>query len=91
MPRYIIERDVPGASNLSGLELKEISTKSCVAIRELNEDIKWIHSYIAGDKIYCVYEADNEDIIRKSSEMAGLPVTNITVINNEISPASAEL
>lgn len=90
MPQYIIERDVPGASNLSGLELREISVRSCVVIRELGEGIKWVHSYIAGNKIYCVYEADSEEIIRKSSEMAGLPVTTITLIDNIISPATVE-
>ncbi len=90
MPQYIIERDVPGALNLSGLELSEISTKSCAAIRELGKGIEWIHSYVAGNKIYCVYEADSEELIRRSSEMAGLPVTTITEVNNIISPADAE-
>jgi hypothetical protein len=90
MPQYIIERDVPGASNLSGLELREISSNSCVVIRELGEGIKWIHSYVAGDKIYCVY-ADNEDIIRRSSEMVGLPFTKITEISTVISPETADL
>ena len=91
MPQFIIERDVPGALKLSGLELSEISTRSCAAIRELGDGIMWIHSYVAGDKIYCVYEAENEELIRKSSEMAGLPVTSITLVSNMISPADAEL
>ena len=90
MPQFIIESDVPGALNLSGLELSDISTKSCTAIKELGKGIEWIHSYVAGNKIYCVYEADNEELVRRSSEMAGLPVTTITEVTNVISPANAE-
>lgn len=69
---------------------QHISTKSCAAIKELGKGIEWIHSYVAGNKIYCVYEADNEELVRRSSEMAGLPVTTITEVTNVISPANAE-
>ena len=86
MNKYIIEREVPGAAKFTGLELREISLKACEIIREVDPGIKWIHSYITGDKIFCVYEADSEEIVRKSSEMAGLPVSKITLIEKVITP-----
>jgi hypothetical protein len=73
MPRYIIERNLPGASKLSATELHEISAKSNAVIRELGPDVQWVHSYVAGDKIYCVYNAKDPEIIREHARCGGFP------------------
>lgn len=86
---YLIERDIPGAGKLSPQDLKGISQKSCSVLEEMTA-IEWVHSYVAGDKIFCVYKAENESLIRKHAEMGGFPITSITEINTTISPATAK-
>lgn len=86
---YLIERDIPGAGKLSPQDLKGISQKSCSVLEEMTA-IEWVHSYVAGDKIFCVYKAENESLIRKHAEQGGFPITNITEINTTISPATAK-
>lgn len=90
MPRFIIERQIPGAGNLSAESLKSISQKSRQVLCTLGSDIQWIHSYVAGDKIYCIYMAPNEELIREHARLGGFPANTITEIANIIDPMTAE-
>lgn len=89
MKTYLIERDIPGAGKLTPVQLKAISQKSCGVIKEMGPQIEWIQSYVTGDKIFCVYKADNEELIREQAKKGGFPANKITEINTEISPATA--
>jgi hypothetical protein len=90
MPKYIIERHIPGAGSLSSTQLKSISQKSREVLCKLGTDIQWIHSYVAGDKIYCIYVAPSEDLIREHAKLGGFPANSITEIKNIIEPLTAE-
>ncbi len=90
MPKFIIERQIPGAGNLSAESLKSISQKSREVLCTLGSDIQWIHSYVAGDKIYCIYLAANEELIREHARLAGFPANSITEIATVIDPFTAE-
>jgi hypothetical protein len=90
MKTYLIERDIPGAGALTATDLKGISQKSCGVLKEMGPQIEWVHSYVTGNKIFCVYRAANEDLIRQHGKSGGFPVTKITEINTTISPATAE-
>lgn len=89
LSKYVIERDVPNAGSLSPQELQEISKKSCDVLRNLGPEIQWVQSYVTQDKIYCVYLAPNEDLIRKHAEVGGFPVTGIAEVRTMIDPTSA--
>ena len=73
MPKFVIEREIPGAGKLSSQELRGISQKSCGVLRELGSQIQWLQSYVTDDKIYCVYVAPNEDMVRKHAQQGGFP------------------
>ena len=90
MPRYVIERELPGAGKLSKEELHGISQKYCGVIRELGPSIQWVESYVTEDKIYCVYNAPNKEIIKEHAEKGGFPANRIEEIKNMISPVTAE-
>ena len=90
MPRYVIERELPGAGKLSTEELHGISQKSCGVIRELGPSIQWVESYVTEDKIYCVYNAPNKEILKEHAEKGGFPANRIEEIKNMISPVTAE-
>ena len=90
MPKYVIERELPGAGKLSAQDLNQISQKSCGVLRELGPQIQWIQSYVTDDKIYCVYIAPNEEAIRKHAQMGGFPANRISRIRGMIDPATAE-
>ncbi len=90
MPRYVIERELPGAGKLSTEELHGISQKSCGVIRELGPSIQWIESFVTEDKIYCVYLAPNKEILMEHAGKGGFPANRIEEIKNVISPATAE-
>ncbi len=90
MPKYIIEREIPGAGSLSADKLKSISQKSREVLCQLGTDIQWIHSYVAGNKIYCIYLAPNEELIREHAKRGGFPANSITEISNIIEPLTAE-
>ncbi len=90
MKTYLIERDIPGAGALNAADLKGISQKSCGVLKEMGPQIEWVHSYVTGNKIYCVYKAANEELIRQHGKSGGFPVNKITEINTTISPATAE-
>lgn len=89
MPQFIVERNILGASTLSATELNEISAKSCEVIAGLGEPYKWITSYVAGDKIYCVHEAASAEAIRRHARQGGFPVDRVTEIAAVIGPVNA--
>ena len=90
MPKFIIERDVSGASAFSARELHDMSRKSIDAIREVGKKIQWVQSYITEDKIYCEYIAQSEDVIREHARRGGFPVTRISRVQAVIDPVTAE-
>ena len=87
---YLIERDIPGAGQLSPGDLKGISQKSCSAIKEMGTGISWVQSYVTSDKIFCVYRAENEMLLREHAKKGGFPISSITEISNVISPKTAD-
>ena len=90
MPKYVIERDIPGAGELSSQELKAISQKSCDVLNKMGPQIQWVQSYVTGDKVYCVYIAPNEQMIREHAEQGGFPANRVSQVTSVIDPASAE-
>ncbi len=89
MKTYLIERDIPGASKLTAEQLKGISQTSCSVLKEMGPKIEWVQSYVAGDKIFCVYRAESEALIREHAKKGGFPANVITEVANIISPATA--
>ena len=90
MPKFLIERELPGAGQLSAGDLQGVSQKSCTILQELGPQIQWVQSYVTGDKIYCVYLAPNEEIIREHARRGGFPANRISEIKALIDPATAE-
>src|SRR5690348_16855834 len=90
MKTYLIERDIPDAGKLTPEQLKAISQKSCSVLKEMGPDIQWIQSYVTGDKIFCVYKAKNEELIKEHAAKGGFPANYIMEIGSIISPATAE-
>ena len=90
MPKYIIEREIPGAGDLSTEELKGISQKSCSILQNMGPQIQWVESYVTNDKVYCTYIAPNEDEIRKHAREGGFPADSISEIKGVIDPTTAE-
>jgi len=90
MKTYLIERDIPNAGKLTPEQLKAISQKSCSVLQNMGPKIQWLQSYVTGDKIFCVYKAENEDLIREHAKEGGFPANVITEINTTISPATAK-
>jgi len=91
MPKYIIEREIAGAGNLSPKELQSISSKSCGILEDMGPKIQWVESFVTGDKIYCIYIAPDEAMIREHAEKGGFPANRISEIKSEISPVTAEV
>ena len=89
MKTYLIEREIPNAGKLTPAELKSISQTSCSVLKEMGPKIQWIQSYVTGDKIYCVYRAENEELIREHAKKGGFPANKIIEIGSVISPATA--
>jgi hypothetical protein len=90
MPKYVIEREIPGAGKLSPAELKAISQKSCEVLNSMGPQIQWVHSYFADDKVYCVYIAPNKEMIEEHAKKGGFPVNSIGEVSAIIDPATAE-
>lgn len=90
MKTYVIEREIPDAGKLTPAQLKSISQTSCGVLKEMGSSIKWEHSYVAGDKIYCIYKAENEELIREHAKRGGFPANRITEISAVISPETAK-
>lgn len=90
MPQYVIERDIPGAGALSADDLRAISQRSCAVLEGLGPDIQWHHSYVTGDRIYCVYSAPSEALILEHARQGGFPANRVSAVATVISPASAD-
>jgi hypothetical protein len=90
MPKYVIERELPGAGNLSAQDLQAISQKSCGVLREMGPGIQWVHSYVTDDKIYCVYVAPNEEAVREHARQGGFPANKVSEVKAIIDPTTAE-
>ena len=90
MPKFVIEREIPGAGSLSERDLKAVSQKSIRALREVGPEVQWLQSYVTGDKIYCVYIAPNAELIREHDRQGGFPANSVSEVVNIIDPTTAE-
>jgi hypothetical protein len=90
MPKYVIERDIPGAGKLSAADLHGISAKSCGVLQKLGPSIQWVQSYVTDDKVYCVYIAPNADMIREHAKLGGFPANRVSEVRGMIDPTTAE-
>ena len=90
MPKYVIEREIPGAGKLSAQELQGISQKSCGVLNEMGPQIQWVQSYVTDEKIYCVYIAPNEEMVREHAQKGGFPANRISEVKSVIDPTTAE-
>jgi hypothetical protein len=90
MPKYVIERDIPGAGKLTPAELKSISQKSCGILNSLGPSCQWVHSYVTEDKVYCVYNAKDESLVRRHAELGSFPANRISRVLAIIDTTSAE-
>jgi hypothetical protein len=90
MPQFVIEREMPNVGQLGSEDLKAASQGSCEVLRELGPEIQWVHSYVTDDKIYCIYRAPDESLIRKHADMAGFPANSISQVRATIDPTTAE-
>jgi len=90
MPKYVIEREIPGAGKLSAVQLKGISQTSCGVLSKLGPQIQWVHSYVSEDKIYCVYIAPNKEMVIEHAKQGGFPANVITEVATIIDPTTAE-
>jgi len=88
MPRYVIEREVPNAGDLSDEELREVSLRSLDVLNKLGPKIQWIHSYVTDNKVYCIYAAPDEEMIRRHAELAGFPANRISRVSHLIDPTN---
>jgi hypothetical protein len=90
MPKFVIERNIPGAGRLTPAELQAISATSCGVLRDLGPGIQWVHSYVTDDKIYCVYNAPDEALVRKHAQLGGFPADQVSTVRRVIDPTTAE-
>ncbi len=90
MPKYVIEREIPGAGKMSPEQLQAVSQTSCGVLRQLGPEIQWVHSYVTDDKIYCVYNAPNEALVREHATKGGFPANKVSQVRTIIDPTTAE-
>jgi len=90
MPKYVIERELPGAGKLSKEQLQAISQKSCSVLNNLGPQIQWVTSYVTDDKIYCVYIAPNAEMVREHAKLGGFPANKVNQVRSVIDPTTAE-
>ena len=90
MPKFVIERSIPNIGAISPAELQAISQKSCGVLRDLGPEVQWVHSYVTGDKIYCVYNATNEALVREHARRGGFPADSVARVVTTIDPITAE-
>jgi hypothetical protein len=90
MPKYVIEREIPGAGNLTADQLKSISQTSCGVLSNLGPQIQWVNSFVTGDKIYCIYIAPNEEMVREHASQGGFPANSVAQVITVIDPTTAE-
>ncbi len=90
MPKYVIERELPGAGNMTTADLRAISQKSCGVLQEMGPNIQWVQSYVTQDKIYCVYIATDEELVREHAQLGGFPANSVSRVTEVIDPTTAE-
>ena len=90
MPKYVIEREVPGAGSLSPAQLQSISQTSCGVLRKMGSEIQWVHSYVVDDKICCIYIAPNEEMVREHARQGGFPANRVSQVRTILDPTTAE-
>jgi len=90
MPKFVIEREIPGAGKLSPAELKAVSKKSCGVLSSLGPSVQWIQSFVTADKLYCIYHAADESLVRRHAELGGFPANKISAVTSVIDPATSE-
>ncbi len=90
MPQYVIEREIPGAGDMTPQQLQAVSQTSCGVLQKLGPSIQWVHSYVTGDKIYCIYNAPDEKLIREHAAQGGFPANRISEVKSIIDPTTAE-
>lgn len=90
MPKFVIEREIPGAGKLTAEQLKGISQTSCGVLSKMGPDIQWVHSYVTDDKIYCIYNAPNEEMVREHATQGGFPANSVSKVSTIIDPVTAE-
>lgn len=90
MPKFVIEREIPNAGALKPAELQAISAKSCGVLREMGPSVQWVNSYVTGEKIYCVYNADSEELVREHARRGGFPANTVSRVACVIDPTTAE-
>lgn len=90
MPKFVIERDIPGIGNLSESEIREISRKSVGVLKGMGPEIQWLQSYVTGDKLYCVYLAPDEETVREHARRGGFPASRVSAVRRLIDPTTAE-
>lgn len=90
MPKYVIEREIPGAGKLTAEELKVISQTSCAVLSKMGSEIQWVNSYVTNDKIYCIYNAPNEEMVLEHAKQGGFPANSINKVSAVIDPITAE-
>jgi hypothetical protein len=91
MPKFVIERAIPGVGATKAAELQAISQKSCSVLRELGPEVQWVHSYVTGDKIYCIYNAASEELVREHARRGGFPADSVSRVMSIIDPTTAEV
>jgi hypothetical protein len=90
MPKYVIEREIPGAGKMTPEQLQAVSQTSCGVLRQLGPEIQWVHSYVTDDKIYCIYNAPNEAMVREHATKGGFPANKVSQVRTTIDPTTAE-
>ena len=90
MPKYVIERDIPQAGNLTQQQIQALSQKSCSVLENLGSQIQWVHSYVTDDKMYCVYIAPNEEMVKEHAKQGGFPANRVSEVKSMIDPTTAE-
>jgi hypothetical protein len=90
MPKYVIEREIPGAGKLTAEQLKGISQTSCGVLNKMGPQIQWVHSYVTENKIYCIYNAPNEEMVREHAMQGGFPANSVSKVSTIIDPTTAE-
>jgi len=91
MPKYVIERTIPNIGAVSAGDLQTISQKSCGVLHEMGPEVQWVHSYVTGDKIYCVYNAASEQLVRDHARLGGFPIDSVARVVTTIDPTTAEV
>jgi hypothetical protein len=90
MPKFVIEREIPGAGSMSAKQVQAVAEKSCSVLRNLGPQIQWLHSYVTENKIYCIYIAPNEEMVREHAQMGGFPANSVAQVMRVIDPTTAE-